>query len=114
MATLRFSLVVDGLAEDTFVVREYQGHESVSDSYAGGQPLSGYRYDIALASRQSGITAEQTVDKKALLTIFRDEEPVQYVHGIVRRFTHKEIGHHHTFLFPYFGAVVRALIVTSK
>ncbi|WP_025675430.1 type VI secretion system Vgr family protein [Salinivibrio socompensis] len=97
MATLRFSLVVDGLAEDTFVVREYQGHESVSDSYAGGQPLSGYRYDISLASRQSGITADQTVDKKALLTVFRDEEPVQYVHGIVRRFTHKEIGHHHTF-----------------
>jgi len=28
----RFTLVLDGIEEDTLVVREYQGHESLSDT----------------------------------------------------------------------------------
>lgn len=98
MATLGFRLTVDGLDDETLVVREYQGHESISDSTDwAGRPCYGYRYQIELASRRMDLSAEQLVDTKALLEVLRDGEVVQKVHGIIRTFTKGDTGHHHTF-----------------
>ena len=98
MATLSFRLKVDGLADDTLVVREYQGVESLSDKpLDNGQTCYGFRYEIKLASRQSTLKAVQLVDKPAQLEMLRDGLVVQRVHGITRQFSKGEIGHHHTF-----------------
>ncbi|MCC4237439.1 type VI secretion system tip protein VgrG [Vibrio anguillarum] len=98
MSTLNFTLKVDGLADDAFVVREYQGQESLSESaLANGEPCYGFRYHIELASRQSTLSAIDVVDKTAQLTVFRNGGVVQRVHGIVRQFSKGDIGHHHTF-----------------
>jgi len=97
MARLSFRLTVEGLADDTLVVREYQGVESLSDSAQAGLHCYGFRYEIKLASRQSGLTALELVDKTAQLDMLRDGLVVQRVHGIVRQFSKGDIGHHHTF-----------------
>ncbi|MDE1311005.1 type VI secretion system tip protein VgrG [Vibrio aestuarianus] len=98
MATLSFRLKVDGLADDTLVVREYQGVESLSDKpLDNGQTCYGFRYEIKLASRQSTLKAVQLVDKPAQLEMLRDGLVVQRVHGIIRQFSKGDIGHHHTF-----------------
>ncbi|PYF78410.1 hypothetical protein DFP75_112102, partial [Marinomonas alcarazii] len=66
MATLTFTLALDGIEEDTLVVREYQGHESISDSLLkDGSPCYGFRYQLSLASRQSDLSADTIVDKNA-------------------------------------------------
>ncbi|EGQ7759663.1 type VI secretion system tip protein VgrG [Vibrio vulnificus] len=97
MAKLTFTLTVEGLPEETFVVTGYQGKETLSDSSFGvSQACYGFRYNIELASRQSGITAQQVVDKTAQLTMKRNGEPVQFVNGIIRQFSQGDIGHHHT------------------
>lgn len=98
MATLGFRLTVDGLDDETLVVREYQGHESISDSTDwAGRACFGFRYQIELASRRMELTAAQMVDHKALLEVLRDGEVVQKVHGIIRRFCKGDTGHSHTF-----------------
>ncbi|MCE0495091.1 type VI secretion system Vgr family protein [Vibrio salinus] len=98
MATLGFNFTIDGLDDETLVVREYQGHESVSDSFDWQEkPCFGYRYQIELASRRNDLTADQIVDNKGLLEIVRNGEVVQRVHGIIRCFTKGDTGHHHTF-----------------
>ena len=97
MARLSFRLTVEGLADDTLVVREYQGVESLSDSAQAGLHCYGFRYEIKLASRQSSLTALELVDKTAQLEMLRDGLVVQRVHGIVRQFSKGDIGHHHTF-----------------
>ncbi|MFM2591262.1 type VI secretion system Vgr family protein [Vibrio sp. TBV020] len=97
MVKLTFTLTVDGLPEETFVVTSYSGEESLSESNVdGSQTCYGFRYTIDLASRQSGITAQQVVDNAAQLTMQRNGESVQFVNGIVRQFSQGDIGHHHT------------------
>ncbi|GAB2645271.1 type VI secretion system Vgr family protein [Vibrio panuliri] len=97
MAKLTFTLTVEGLPQDTFVVTGYQGKESVSQSmFEQTLPCYGFRYHIDLGSRQQGISAQQVVDHSAMLTIKVNGDPVQYVHGVVRQFSQGEIGHHHT------------------
>lgn len=97
MVKLGFTLTVDGLPKEVFVVVEYQGKESVSDCLSGTlSPCYGFRYDIKLASRESGITAQQVVDRQAQLMMTHNGKPVQFVHGIVRQFSQGDIGHHHT------------------
>ncbi|WP_337165988.1 type VI secretion system Vgr family protein [Vibrio fluvialis] len=97
MAKLTFTLTVDGLPEETFVVTDYQGKESLSDSrFDVSQACYGFRYNIELASRQPSITAQQVVDKTAQLVMKRNGEPVQFINGIVRQFSQGDIGHHHT------------------
>ncbi|CAM3543238.1 Phage-related baseplate assembly protein [Vibrio aerogenes CECT 7868] len=98
MNSLNFRLTVDGVDDETLVVRDYQGVESVSDSVdSQGNPVYGYRYQIALASRSSGHTAKKFVDSKALLEVIRRGEVVQKVHGIIRSFGKGDTGHQHTF-----------------
>ncbi|QRV24874.1 type VI secretion system Vgr family protein [Marinomonas foliarum] len=100
MATLTFTLALDGLEENTLVVREYQGHESISDSLLkDGAPCYGFRYQLSLASRQSDLSADTIVDKNAELRLFRNGELVQRVHGIVRQFEKGDTGHN----FTYYG-----------
>jgi type VI secretion system secreted protein VgrG len=98
MATLGFRFTIDGLEDDTLVVREYQGNESISDSIdIKGNPLFGFRYQIELASRLSDITAQQTVDHSGRLDIMRNGEVVKQIHGIIRQFSQGDTGHSHTF-----------------
>lgn len=98
MTTLGFQVTVDGLEDDTLVVREYQGHESISNSVDWlGRPCFGFRYQIELASRQTDLSAELFVDKKVLLQVVHNDVVVQKVHGIVRKFSKGDTGHHHTF-----------------
>ncbi|QMV17038.1 type VI secretion system Vgr family protein [Vibrio spartinae] len=98
MATLGFRLTINGVNDASLVVRDYQGFESVSASVdAGGHPVYGYRYHIALASRNSDLTFEQMVDTTALLEVLRNGQVVQKVHGIIRNFSRGDTGHHHTF-----------------
>ncbi|WP_275426775.1 contractile injection system protein, VgrG/Pvc8 family, partial [Marinomonas arctica] len=100
MATLTFTLALDGMEDNTLLVREYQGHESLSDSLLkNGSPCYGFRYQLSLASRQSDLSADTLVDKNAELRLFRNGELIQRVHGIVRHFEKGDTGHH----FTYYG-----------
>ncbi|ENJ7187594.1 type VI secretion system tip protein VgrG [Vibrio fluvialis] len=97
MATLKYQFHVEGLEDDTLVVRGFDGQETLSSERINGQPCHGFRYELELASRLANLTPEMVVDKAAELTLYRDDMLVQRVNGIVRRFTQGDTGHHHTF-----------------
>ncbi|ELO1776907.1 type VI secretion system tip protein VgrG [Vibrio fluvialis] len=102
MATLKYQFHVEGLEDDTLVVRGFDGQETLSSERMNGQllneqPCHGFRYELELASRLANLTPEMVVDKVAELTLYRDDMLVQRVNGIVRRFTQGDTGHHHTF-----------------
>ncbi|ELI5719635.1 type VI secretion system tip protein VgrG [Vibrio fluvialis] len=97
MATLKYQFHVEGLEDDTLVVRGFDGQETLSSERMNGQPCHGFRYELELASRLANLTPEMVVDKAAELTLYRDDMLVQRVNGIVRRFTQGDTGHHHTF-----------------
>ena len=98
MATLQFSIRVDGVSDESLVVRSYQGQDNFSSvQQADGSWCHGFRYQIELASRRPDLTALDMVDKKAELVMHRDGEIVQRINGIVRNFIQGETGHHHTF-----------------
>jgi len=97
MPTLHFTFQVDGIADDLFVVRRFEGLESLSDSVFLTHSCFGFRYGIDLASRRQDIKPEQVVDKFAELHIYQDGELKLRVNGVIRNFTQGDIGHHHTF-----------------
>ncbi|MBY7972625.1 type VI secretion system tip protein VgrG [Vibrio fluvialis] len=97
MATLKYQFHVEGLEDDTLVVRGFEGQETLSSERMNGQLCHGFRYELELASRLANLTPEMVVDKVAELTLYRDDILVQRVNGIVRRFTQGDTGHHHTF-----------------
>ncbi|EMC0407258.1 type VI secretion system tip protein VgrG [Vibrio fluvialis] len=97
MATLKYQFHVEGLEDDTLVVRGFEGQETLSSERINGQLCHGFRYELELASRLANLTPEMVVDKVAELTLYRDDVLVQRVNGIVRRFTQGDTGHHHTF-----------------
>ncbi|ELV8729230.1 type VI secretion system tip protein VgrG [Vibrio fluvialis] len=97
MATLKYQFHVEGLEDDTLVVRGFDGLETLSSERINGQLCHGFRYQLELASRLANLTPEMVVDKVAELTLYRDDMLVQRVNGIVRRFTQGDTGHHHTF-----------------
>ncbi|MBY8044003.1 type VI secretion system tip protein VgrG [Vibrio fluvialis] len=97
MATLKYQFHVEGLEDDTLVVRGFDGLETLSSERINGQPCHGFRYQLELASRLANLTPEMVVDKVAELTLYRNDVLVQRVNGIVRCFTQGDTGHHHTF-----------------
>ncbi|ELE2163529.1 type VI secretion system tip protein VgrG [Vibrio fluvialis] len=97
MATLKYQFHVEGLEDDTLVVRGFDGQETLSSERINGQPCHGFRYQLELASRLANLTPDMVVDKVAELTLYRNDVLVQRVNGIVRRFTQGNTGHHHTF-----------------
>jgi type VI secretion system secreted protein VgrG len=97
MATLKYQFHVEGLEDDTLVVRGFDGQETLSSERINGQPCHGFRYQLELASRLANLTPEMVVDKVAELTLYRNDVLVQRVNGIVRCFTQGDTGHHHTF-----------------
>ncbi|KOO13825.1 hypothetical protein AKJ18_16240 [Vibrio xuii] len=98
MTTLNFTISVDGLNSDTFVVREFQGTETLSHHhFESGEICNGYHYDIELASRRPDLWAPDVVDKPVQLTLYRNGEVSRRVHGIVKSFSKGDTGHHHTF-----------------
>ncbi|EME3968981.1 type VI secretion system tip protein VgrG [Vibrio fluvialis] len=97
MATLKYQFHVEGLEDDTLVVRGFDGQETLSSERINGQPCHGFRYELELASRLANLTPDMVVDKAAELTLYRDDILVQRVNGIVRCFTQGDTGHHHTF-----------------
>ncbi|CAB1253356.1 VgrG protein [Vibrio cholerae] len=97
MARLQFQLKVDGLEDESLVVRGFEGQESLSDSVWRSEPCYGFRYQVDLASALSNLTAEQFVDQTAHLTILRDGQVVQQINGIVRQLSKGDTGYRHTF-----------------
>ncbi|RJX66542.1 type VI secretion system tip protein VgrG [Vibrio sinensis] len=97
MATLTYTLALDGVQDDSLVVRSFDGQESLSESVFHAQACYGFRYEIKLASRRSDLLPDDVVDKQAELKLYRNGQLTQRVHGIVRQFTQGDIGHHHTF-----------------
>lgn len=98
MTTLNFTISVDGLNSDTFVVREFQGTETLSHhQLESGDICNGYHYDIELASRRPDLWAPDVVDKPVQLTLYRNGEVSRRVHGVARSFSKGDTGHHHTF-----------------
>ncbi|HDV0902196.1 TPA: type VI secretion system tip protein VgrG [Vibrio fluvialis] len=97
MATLKYQFHVEGLEDDTLVVRGFDGQETLSSERINGQLCHGFRYQLELASRLANLTPEMVVDKAAELTLYRNDVLVQRVNGIVRCFTQGDTGHHHTF-----------------
>ncbi len=97
MTVLHFTLTIDGLEDESLVVRGFEGQESLSDSHYQSSPCFGFRYRIDLAGRNEKIKPEQVVDLNAELRIYRDGDCVQRVHGIVRQFTQGDIGYHYAY-----------------
>lgn len=95
--SLAFTLTIDGLDENTFVVRDFDGHESLSHQASFFSDCHGFHYDIGLASRRSDLSAFDVVDQFAQLHIIQDGECVQRVHGVVSGFTLGDTGHNYTF-----------------
>ncbi len=97
MAKLYFTLSIDGLEDDSLVVRGFEGQENFSDGDFQAGACYGFCYQIDLASRKERLSPEQIVDLQAELRIYHDRECVQRIHGIVRQFTQGDIGRHHTY-----------------
>ncbi|WP_406733047.1 type VI secretion system tip protein VgrG [Vibrio scophthalmi] len=97
MATLAFTIKINGLEDDTLVVRQFEGHETLSEGEFANQSCYGFRYQVELASRRSDLTADDIVDQSIELTMYRNGQCVQCVHGIVRSFSQGDIGHNQTF-----------------
>ena len=97
MATLAFTIKLDGIEDDSLVVRSFDGQESLSNSLYHGEPCYGFRYQVELASRRSDLLPEDIVDMAAELKMYRNGQLTQRVHGVVRQFSQGDIGHHHTF-----------------
>ncbi|ODP97541.1 type VI secretion system Vgr family protein [Salinivibrio sp. DV] len=97
MARLRFEFNVEGLDPETFVVREFQGHESLSSAEFDQHTCNGFRYNIALASRDSSLTPEQLVDCKGTLLLYRNGVCERKICGVINQFSQGDIGHHHTY-----------------
>ena len=97
MATLAYTIEVEGLSDEALVVTKFDGQESLSASMFGQRPCYGFCYQVELASRQPNLTPEQVVDRAVELRMYRNRVLVQRVHGVARAFTQGDIGHHHTF-----------------
>ncbi|NOH78762.1 type VI secretion system tip protein VgrG [Vibrio sp. RE86] len=98
MPTLHFTLTVDGLNPDTFVVREFDGTSSISQQSSSDRvQCNGYRYDVQLASRDPFINPDDILEKNVQLTLYRNGEISQRIEGIVRSFSTGDTGHHYTF-----------------
>ncbi|EHK0753059.1 type VI secretion system tip protein VgrG [Vibrio parahaemolyticus] len=95
-ASLMFTISIDGLDDNSLVVRDFDGYESLSHDATLFSHCHGFHYDIGLASRRSDLTALDVIDQFAELQIFRDGDCVQRVHGVVQRFTREGTGHHHS------------------
>ncbi|RTZ18092.1 type VI secretion system tip protein VgrG [Vibrio aquaticus] len=97
MTTLHFTLNVEGLDQSTFVVTKFEGDEVISQQTTqSAECCNGYRYDVHLASRHPSIDPNDIIDKTAQLTLYRNNEVVKRVHGVVCNFSRGDTGHHHT------------------
>ncbi|EAQ66637.1 vgrG protein [Marinomonas sp. MED121] len=85
---LRFTLQIEGMDENTFVVRGFEGVESLS------QP---FEFVVELASRVENHSPLDILDKGVSLSVFNDGEEQQTWHGVVKQFSQGDTGHHHTF-----------------
>ncbi|WCP65879.1 type VI secretion system tip protein TssI/VgrG [Vibrio tubiashii] len=95
MPTLNYLIEIDGLEDESLVVHEFNGCESLSSD---DQELCiGYRYEINLASRRHDLSEDDIVDKNVQLKFFRNGVLERILHGVVREFTAGDTGHHHTF-----------------
>ncbi len=98
MTTLHFTLKIAGLPEDSFVVREYQGHDSLSDHrFDNNLSCYGFRYVIELASRKPNHIPLGIVDNKAQLSIYENGVITKKINGIIKNFTQGDTGHNHTY-----------------
>lgn len=85
---LQFTFEVEGLDPAMFALVDFTGDDSLSMPFC---------FSISLASRSEEVSAEQVVDKNAILTIWKNGEMYQQWYGIVSRFSKGDTGYHHTF-----------------
>lgn len=85
---LRFSLVIEGFEEKDFVVTRFKGIEAISNTY---------EFSVDLASRVENHTPEAILDKNVSLRVSLDGVEQQSWHGIVKKFSQGDTGHHHTY-----------------
>ncbi len=71
MATLKYQFHVEGLEDETLVVRGFDGQETLSSERMNGHRCHGFRYELDLASRLANLTPEMVVDKVAELRLYR-------------------------------------------
>ena len=97
MSLLYYELMIEGVTDESLVVHEFTGYESLSSDVIHSPKCNGFRFDIALASRKFDLSPNGIVDQHAQLSVFRDGECVLQVHGIVRSFSQGDIGKHHAY-----------------
>ncbi|WP_391087164.1 type VI secretion system tip protein TssI/VgrG [Vibrio sp. NH-UV-68] len=98
MPTLHYRIKIEGLDDDSLVVRQFSGTESLSSTrLESGQECCGYRFNIDLASRRHTLQQDDVVDQNVQLELYRNNVRERVVHGVVRSFTKGDTGHHHTF-----------------
>ncbi|MBN3853353.1 type VI secretion system tip protein VgrG [Paraburkholderia sp. Ac-20340] len=95
---LRFTFqVASGVAFD---VVSFEHEEGVSE---------GYKLAIDLVSTNPGIEFGKILDQPAVLTIYQDDKPVRYVHGIVSQFAQGDTGFRRT----RYRAVVEPMLASA-
>ena len=82
-----FSLEVDGLPADEFLITRFSGHEGVSNLY---------RFEMDLASRDPGMDFDDVVGKDALLSL-QSQFGERLVHGMIARFEQLGRGRMYTY-----------------
>ncbi|WP_231571906.1 type VI secretion system tip protein TssI/VgrG [Vibrio jasicida] len=97
MTMLHFEISINGVNDDSLVVHQFDGYESLSSDLIAQPQCHGFRYDIELASRNFNLSADGIIDELAELSVYRDGRCVQRVVGIVRSFTQGNIGKHHAY-----------------
>ncbi|RDK87741.1 type VI secretion system secreted protein VgrG [Enterobacillus tribolii] len=84
---LQFTLTVDGLPPDTFVVVDFSLTESFSSPYI---------LQAGLASADPAVSFEAVLDNNAALCVWRDGELQRRVTGIIAAFEQGDTGFHQT------------------
>ncbi|PSU99272.1 type VI secretion system Vgr family protein [Photobacterium kishitanii] len=85
---LQFTFTVEGVPENTFVVTQFTGKDTLSEPFS---------FTVDLASRNPSLTPKETVDCHATLSVWLNGDLQQQWHSIVRQFTQGDTGHRHTF-----------------
>lgn len=85
---LRFNLLIDGLDDGAFVVTRFVGKESLSEPF---------EFVVELASRVETHSPIDILDKNVNLSVWSEGVLQQTWHGVVRKFSQGDTGHHHTF-----------------
>jgi type VI secretion system secreted protein VgrG len=97
-----FSLEVDGLPADEFLITRFSGYEGISTLY---------RFEMELASRDPQMDFDQMVGKNALLSL-QSQFGERLVHGMISRF--EQLGRGSTYTYYRARLVPRLWLLTLR